>query len=289
MKILIIGCNGQLGQDMVTMCRSYGHEITTIDYPDIDITKREMTDTVIKKSTPNLIINCAAYTAVDDCESNQKKAYSINADGIENIAAGALHVDSGVVHFSTDYVFNGKKGLPYIESDPTNPESVYGKSKRAGEIKLSDITPKHYIFRIAWLYGAHGANFVKTIHRIALRNKEEKKPLRVVNDQFGTPTWTKDICRQVLSVITDNRFGIYHCTGEGVCSWYDFACAIVKAYNIDVTVEPCTTEEFPRPAPRPPFSVLENNHLKSLGINLMPHWQDSFGAFMQEIRNSEIL
>lgn len=286
MKILIIGCNGQLGYDMVLVCKKKGHTVFGIDLPEIDITNRTSVRNTIKKINPDTIINCAAYTAVDECENNQETAYAVNAEGVANIAHAANSINATVVHFSTDYVFDGLKSSPYIESDVTNPQSVYGKSKLEGEKQLLSITDKHFIFRIAWLYGNHGNNFVKTIHNLALSKLKKNQPLKVVNDQFGTPTYTKNICSQILSVIPTDNFGIYHCTNEGECIWFDFASYIAKHLKLNIEIIPCSTTEFPRPAPRPPYSVLENNHLKSLGLNCMPHWKEAFKAFIEEIEEN---
>ena len=286
MKILVIGCNGQLGYDMVSFYKTKGYNTYGVDLPEIDITDPASVKNTINKITPDTIINCAAYTAVDECENNQKTAYSINAEGVVNIAHAAHSMNATVVHFSTDYVFDGLKGCPYIESDKTNPLSVYGKSKLEGEKQLSSITDKYFIFRIAWLYGNHGKNFVKTIYHLALSKLKKNQPLKVVNDQFGTPTYTKSICNQIDSVIRTDNFGIYHCTNEGECSWFDFANYITKHLNLNIEIIPCTTTEFPRPAPRPPYSVLENNHLKSLGLNCMPLWKEAFKTFIEEIEEN---
>lgn len=286
MKILIIGCNGQLGYDMVLVCETKGHTVFGIDLPEIDISNHTSVKNTIKKITPDTIINCAAYTAVDECENNREAAYAVNAEGIANIAHTANSINASVVHFSTDYVFDGLKNSPYIETDITNPQSVYGKSKLEGEKQLSGITDKHFIFRIAWLYGNHGNNFVKTIHNLASSKLKKNQPLKVVNDQFGTPTYTKNICSQILSVIRTDNFGIYHCTNEGECTWFEFARYITKHLKLNVEIIPCATTEFPRPAPRPPNSVLENNRLKSLGLNCMPHWKEAFKAFIEEIKEN---
>ena len=287
MKTLIIGCNGQLGHDMVSVFKTEGHLVQGIDIPDIDITNTSSVETALKQSNPDIIINCAAYTAVDDCENSKETAFSVNAEGIATIAQAAKSIDTPVVHFSTDYVFDGLKKSPYIESDTPNPHSVYGKSKLEGERELSRITDKHYIFRIAWLHGKHGNNFAKTIRRVAVQKLKSNEPLKVVNDQFGTPTYTKSICKQILPVIATSNYGVYHCTNEGECTWFDFAKYITQSLNIDIEILPCTTAEFPRPAPRPPYSVLENNHLKSLGLNNMPHWKEAFQAFIEEIKEIE--
>ena len=287
MKTIIIGCNGQLGYDMVSVFKTEGHMVQGIDLPDIDITDLTSVKTTIKKINPDIIINCAAYTAVDDCENNEETAFAVNAEGIANIANAAESIGAPVVHFSTDYVFDGLKKSPYIESDATNPQSVYGKSKLEGEHNLIKSTKKYFIFRISWLYGRHGNNFAKTIRKVALQKLKSNEPLKVVNDQFGTPTYTKSVCKQILSVIFTDNFGIYHCTNEGECTWFDFAKYITESFTINSEIIPCTTAEFPRPAPRPPYSVLENNCLKTSGLNNMPHWKDAFKVFIEEINENE--
>jgi len=203
------------------------------------------------------------------------------------LASAAEGCGAAFVHFSTDYVFDGRKKSPYVESDPANPASVYGRSKLEGELLVQKNSKRSYIFRIAWLYGTHGNNFVKTIRSLAQKNAAANNPLRVVNDQFGSPTYTADVCRQTFGMIETPHFGLYHSTSEGQCTWFDFACEIVRASGIPAQVQPCTTAEFPRPAPRPANSVLENSALKKLGLNLMTHWKEAFADFMRdEQRNS---
>lgn len=284
MKIAVIGCNGQLGYDMVSVCRSKGYTVTGIDYPAIDIKDQQLTNTIIKNIMPDVIINCAAYTDVDSCESNIQEAYSVNSSGVANIANAAKSIGTKIVHISTDYVFDGKKHSPYIETDIPNPMSVYGKSKLDGELEFIKITEKYFIFRIAWLYGINGTNFVKTIRKLADKRQKLKLPLKVINDQIGTPTYSKDVCEQIMEIIPTQNFGIYHCTNEGECSWYEFAHQIIDFFNIQVELLPCHTGEFNLPAPRPAYSVLENSHLKSLGIHLMPYWKESLNHFLKEIK-----
>jgi dTDP-4-dehydrorhamnose reductase len=282
MKILVIGHNGMLGSDMMIVARSAGHDVIGIDVPDIDITKRESIQQCLAAVNPQTIINCAAYTAVDACETNSELAFAVNAQGA-GLLAGCAHESKAVlVHFSTDYVFDGTKKQPYVESDPTNPVSVYGRSKLEGEQLVQKNCRRSFIFRIAWLYGAKGSNFVKTIQTLAQKNLSLGIPLRVVNDQVGTPTWTVDVCRQTFGMIGTEHYGLYHCTSEGRCSWFDFALEIVRAAGIGAQVVPCSTAEFPRPAPRPANSVLENSGLKKLGLNSMPHWKEAFEEFLRE-------
>lgn len=281
MKLLIIGSNGQLGSDFVKIAEQQGHSVTPVDYPQIDIRDKSSVESVINKSAPNAVINCAAFTAVDDCETNGEAAFALNADACGNLALAAKSAGSLLVHIGTDYVFDGTASSPYTEDSKANPQTVYGKSKLRGEEIITDLYGGgSMIFRIAWLYGAGGGNFVKTIRRIALSNRQENKPLKVVNDQSGTPTWTVSVCRQILSVIGREERGIFHATCEGSCTWFDFAKEIVAAYGIDAEVLPCTTEEFPRKAPRPRYSVLENARLKATGANIMPDWREAFREFL---------
>lgn len=279
-SLLIIGSKGQLGTDMVLLSKQAGYNVSEIDFPDIDITDPQMTQQCILKFKPDFIINCAAYTAVDNCETHQQQAFAVNAKGVQNIAVSAKKIDAVLIHISTDYVFDGKKTSPYLEDDKASPQTVYGKSKLEGEELIASHCDKFQIFRIAWLYGIHGNNFVKTIRSIAHKKMLENQPLTVVNDQFGTPTYTREVCAQVLKMIDQPHYGIFHCTNEGFCTWYDFASEIVKAAGIDVQLLPCTTEAFPRPAPRPLYSVLENAHLKKLDLNIMKNWKEAFQSFL---------
>lgn len=280
MKILIIGCNGMLGQDMVVTAKEAGHKVFCIDHPEIDITKPESVHHHVETVRPEAIVNCAAYTAVDLCETNRDIAFAVNGAGAGNIARAASGIGAKLVHISTDYVFDGKGPRPYVEDDPTGPASVYGQSKLEGEMQVVKNCTQSYILRIAWLYGKNGNNFVKTIRSIGLKNAAEKKPLKVVNDQWGTPTWTVEVCRQVLKIIDTSHYGISHATNEGMCTWCDFAKTIIESANIPCEVVPCSTKEFPRPAPRPAYSVLENRNLKRLGLNVMQDWKEAFEEFL---------
>jgi dTDP-4-dehydrorhamnose reductase len=287
MNTVVIGSNGQLGTDMVTACKAAGHTVTGLDLPVIDLTNRALTEKSIAAVAPELIINCAAYTAVDACETNRDLAFALNCDAVGLIAAIAKSIGSRVAHISTDYVFDGCKTEPYVETDKPAPRSVYGQSKLAGERLLAETIDNWYTFRIAWLYGVHGANFVKTIRRVAREKCTAGAVLTVVNDQIGSPTYTRQVCSQIMQVVTTPNFGLFHCTGEGSCSWFDFARSIVDAANIPVNLQPCTTAEFPRPAPRPANSVLENARLKALGLNRMASWEEGFAQFCRDESNAE--
>jgi dTDP-4-dehydrorhamnose reductase len=280
MKLLIIGSTGQLGHDFVNQAGHAGYGITPIDYPQIDIRDKSSVESCVSGARPDVIVNCAAFTAVDDCETMPDKAFALNAAGCGVLAEVAKKHSAALVHFSTDYVFDGQASTPYTENSPTAPQSVYGKSKLRGEEIITELHDDVMIFRIAWLYGLHGNNFVKTIRRVALSCVQENRPLKVVNDQIGSPTWTISVVRQVFAMLDRRERGIFHCTSEGFCSWFDFAKEIVAAAGINADIKPCTTEEFPRPAPRPRYSVMENTRLKSIGVNIMPDWRDGFKEFL---------
>jgi dTDP-4-dehydrorhamnose reductase len=282
MKLFIIGCNGQLGRDMMLTAAARTFIAEGMDFPAIDITDEQSVRDAVMRIKPDAIINCAAHTAVDACEAEADRAYAINAAGVAHIARAAKQADAKLVHISTDYVFDGTKKDPYVETDAPGPRSVYGKSKLAGEKELTKTYDRHFIVRIAWLFGTRGNNFVKTIRSLAEKRVLTHAPLKVVNDQIGTPTYTMHVCKQILSLINTDHFGLFHSTNEGWCSWYDFAKAIVEAYGIPVEVLPCTTSEFPRPAPRPANSVLENERLKKLGLNIMPQWEKGLEEYMKE-------
>jgi dTDP-4-dehydrorhamnose reductase len=281
MRLLVIGCNGQLGGDFMVTASAAGHDVAGVDYPQIDITDPGSVQRAIESARPEMIINCAAYTAVDACETDEQRAFAVNAAGVRNIAEAAQACGASVAHVSTDYVFDGTKPGPYVESDPPNPKSAYGRTKLAGEEALMRHHERHFIFRIAWLYGIRGANFVKTIRRVAADKARQGEALKVVNDQRGTPTWTVEVCRQILRAIGTRHFGLFHCTAEGECTWYDFARRIVESAGIPVRIVPCATREFPRPAPRPANSVLENARLKTLGLNSMKEWRAAFAEFLE--------
>jgi dTDP-4-dehydrorhamnose reductase len=281
MKLLIVGCNGMLGTDMMIEAKKAGHEAAGIDFPDIDITQPQSVAAIIERTRPDAIVNCAAYTAVDACETSIKTAFDVNARGTANLAAAASECGALFIHFSTDYVFDGLKTSPYVESDPPSPVTVYGKSKLEGERLALECCKQTVILRIAWLYGLAGANFVKTIRAAARKKAALGEPVRVVNDQWGTPTWTVPVCLQTLALLSANQHGVFHATCEGACTWFDFAVEILRHAGINATVVPCTTAEYPRPAPRPAFSVLENERLKTAGLNRMPEWKEALDGFFK--------
>lgn len=253
MKVLITGANGMLGKDLCPALEDIGCFVIPTDYDTLDITDENLTMETIKKIHPDLIIHCAAYTNVDKAEEEAEKAHLINATGTENVAKAASSTGATMVYVSTDYVFDGTKNSPYKPDDKTNPINVYGKTKLQGEIAVQKYVKKHYIARTSWLYGIHGKNFVETM--ISLANKEE---LKVVDDQKGCPTWTMELVQGIIKLL-EKPYGIYHICGSNNTTWYGFSKAIFEKTNLKVNLKPCTTDEFPRPAKRPKYSVMDNN------------------------------
>lgn len=277
MNILITGAKGILGSALLKILSPLNNVIPC-DIEEFDIADFEQASAFITLRKPDIIINCAAYTDVDGCEKNTEKAFLVNGKGTENIALICETLNIPLVQISTDYVFDGTKDKPYLEDDPVNPLGVYGKSKYKGEETVRKILKKFYIVRTSWLFGANGKNFVNTILKIA----KEKNELRIVNDQFGSPTYAPDLAKAIAQLIETPFYGVYHITNRGFCSWYEFTKAILEAANIKgKTVIPVTTEEFPRPAPRPKYSVLENRNFKEKGFTLPRHYKEAVKEYLK--------
>ncbi|MDA3798287.1 MAG: dTDP-4-dehydrorhamnose reductase [Kiritimatiellae bacterium] len=278
-NVLVVGANGQLGYDCLEVFKDYN--VIGLDLPDIDITSMDSINAAVKKYKSDIIINCAAYTSVDAAESNVEIATAVNATGPENLAKVSSDMDVFLVHISTDYVFSGDRKLPEetIESDPTGPVSVYGKTKLAGEHGVAANTENYAILRTAWLYGTNGNNFLKTMKRLAVEDSE--RVIKVVSDQFGCPTLSRTLAKQIKEVVKNEATGLFHATGEGYCSWYEFAKTFLEMSHIPFSMEPCSTEEYPTPAKRPSNSILENKRLKDLNINVMVNWQDDLAEFIK--------
>ena len=268
MKVLITGAKGQLGLEICKQLKSKNQiEIIQTDRDNLNILNQDQVDKFINENKPSVVINCAAHTAVDLCEEQIESAYKINALGPRNLAIACEKVGAKFVQVSTDYVFDGNGNRPYREDDSTYPNSIYGKSKLMGEQFTKEFCSKYFIVRTAWLYG-EGNNFVKTMLKLSETNKE----LNVVNDQFGSPTSTVDLAKAIINLIDTEYYGTYHGTCEGQCSWYDFAKKIFEIKNIDIKVNPVTSEEFKRLAPRPAYSVLDNFMLKLVELNSFRNW-----------------
>ncbi len=252
--ILVIGAEGMLGRDLMALLGERGQGV---DIAEIDITSLESVLQVISARKPDVVINCAAYTDVDGCESNTEKAMSVNGEGVGYLAMACRDNNILLVQISTDYVFDGSKGVPYVEDDAPHPLSVYGESKLAGEMNAG-FSPEHLIIRTQWLYGIHGKNFVETMLRLGA----EKDELTVVDDQVGSPTWTVDLARAIIALVDNGCWGIYHAANSEYCSWNGFARAIFAEAGLEVTVKTMTTTELNRPAPRPLYSTLDCSRLE---------------------------
>lgn len=282
----MIGAKGMLGRDLMKKFQlSFpGDEVLGWDIDEIDIRREQDTVTKIERVRPEVVINLAAYTDVDGCESNEQEAFAVNADGMKHIALGVRRCGARVVYLSTDYVFDGRKKEPYHEDDPPNPISVYGRSKWKGEQYVLDLAGDGVIIRTQWLYGRHGKNFVSAI----LRQAREKKTLSIVNDQIGSPTYTIDLSRAISRLVRKRAAGIFHVTNSGSCSWYDFGQAILKLSGIEgVEVLPITSDQLARKAPRPPYSVLNTDRFtRETGESLRP-WAEALKDFLSELKEEE--
>lgn len=280
MKVVVTGAKGQLGIDLVDLLSDRGYEVYGYGREELDITNFDQVHQVISKVKPDVVIHAAAYTKVDLAESEPDQAFFINAYGTRNVAVVSEVVGAKLVYISTDYVFDGMATTPYNEFAPTNPLSVYGKSKLAGEQFVRDLHSKFFIVRTSWVYGKHGNNFVKTMLKLA----KERDELMVVNDQIGCPTYTVDLANCILELIQTEKYGVYHVSNSGYCSWYEFAKAIFEEAGIEVKVNPCTTKEFPRPAPRPMYSVFEHMALRLNGFSEMREWREALKDFIIQIK-----
>lgn len=286
MRVVVTGAEGQLGKDVVKVFEQAGHELLPTDRNTLDITDQEMCLMVVRQFQPDIVIHCAAYTAVDQAEKDVDMAYAVNATGTRNMVLAAEQVKAKFCYISTDYVFDGTSDTPYQEYDNTNPQGIYGKSKRAGEQLVQSLSSSFFIVRTSWVYGQYGHNFVKTMLRLG----EEKSVLQVVNDQKGSPTYTVDLAAFLLELVATQKFGIYHASNLGECTWYEFAQAIfaeaadIRGKGFTVKVEPCSTEEFPRSAPRPSNSVMDHLSIRTNGLQDLRPWREGLRAFLEEMK-----
>lgn len=279
-KILVTGCNGQLGREINKFYNAKnGFELINTDVDELDITNIKEVLGLVDSVKPYAIINCAAYTAVDACETNQDIAFKVNVIGPRNLAIAAKTYNAKLVHISTDYVFDGTKLTPYYESDPVCPQSVYGETKAEAEKMVCMFADRFFIFRTAWLYG-DGKNFVKTM----LKLSETHDTVKVVNDQFGTPTSTVELVKAIDSILFTKNYGIYHATCEGSCNWAEFAEEIFRLAGKDTKVIGISTEEYGAPANRPAHSILENRMLKAVGGYTFCDWHDAIKTYIEEMQ-----
>ena len=272
-RILVIGAKGMLGRDLIEALRSLfrADEVFGWDIDEIDIREENQTVAKIESIQPGIVINVAAYTDVDGCELHEEKAFTVNAEGMRHVALGALRCGAKVVYLSTDYVFDGEKGVPYLEEDPPHPLNVYGRSKLKGEEYVQELVKDALIIRTQWLYGKYGNNFVATILRLA----REKEVLSVVNDQMGSPTYTVDLSKAISLLIQHDARGIFHVANSDLCTWYDYAQTILKLTGIEgVKVVSISSKELNRPAPRPSYSVLDTEKFRrETGMTLRPWFE----------------
>ncbi len=288
MKILITGGQGQLGHDVETLLATH-HTVTAFGSKELDISKHSVVDSIIAAERPDVLINCAAYTAVDNCETEKEQAFSVNAKGPENLAIAMKAIDGRLIHISTDYVFDGYKPVSdsYSETDTTQPLSEYGRSKLGGEDAITAISSNHLILRTAWLYGHRGNNFLKTMLRLSLA--DPTRELRVVNDQYGSLTWTHTLAKQIENVLPDTLQGIAHATATNSSTWYEGACYFLNAMDVPFTISPCSTAEYPTPAHRPSKSILENSRLQRAGLSVFNSWQEDIDHFVSLHRDALIV
>ena len=295
MKILVTGGNGQLGNELKSILTTGEAEIGKcpinhkeceaiyVDVDQLDITDLAKVREMVQKEKPDVIINCAAFTNVDGCESSKDAAFKVNALGPRNLAMAAEEIGAKLVQVSTDYVFEGTGNTPLSEDAVPGPVSAYGRTKLLGEEYVREFSSKYYIVRTAWLYGYVGKNFVYTMMRLAANNDQ----IEVVNDQRGNPTNANDLAYHILKLISTEEYGVYHCTGEGECSWFDFASRIIALSGENCTVKPCTSAEykakFPASADRPEYSSLDNMMLRCTVGNEMRSWEDAIDTFMKKV------
>lgn len=281
MKILVTGVKGQLGYDICRILSDRGIEHRGVDIEDFDITDRHAVSEYIKGYRPDAIIHCSAFTAVDKAEDAVELCTRVNAEGPRNIAAAAKEIDAKMMYISTDYVFPGAGECFYTPDDPTGPLSVYGKTKLMGEDAVRTASDRHFIVRISWVFGKNGNNFVKTMLRLA----ETKTDLNVVCDQIGSPTYTYDLSILLCDMIVTERYGTYHATNEGICSWAEFAEEIVKQGGKSTVIHPIPSSEYPTRASRPLNSRMSKDKLEENGFSRLPHWKDALTRYLKELRD----
>jgi dTDP-4-dehydrorhamnose reductase len=284
MKVLVTGANGQLGTDLCRVLQPF--QVIPLSHAEIEITNMASVKDAFNKYQPDVVINTAAYVRVDDCETDPDRAFSVNALGARNVAVVAQEMGARLVHISTDYVFGGEaepRTTPYTEFDIPVPPNIYGNSKLAGEDFVQHLCSRHFMVRVSGLFGVAGSsgkggNFVETMLRLA----KERDELRVVNDQVFSPTYTKDLAKKIVQLVTTDYYGIFHITNKGACSWYEFTREILKLAGLKTPVISITSDEYPQKARRPHYSVLDNYHLRLLNMDDLRPWQEALEDYMKE-------
>lgn len=282
MKVAIIGGNGQLGRDVAAAFSAEGCAVTTFTHEDVEISSLESVRILLGSLRPEVVVNTAAFHNVDKCEAEPGLAFAVNGTGARNLAQVTEETGATILHVSTDYVFDGQKSSPYVEEDLPAPLNVYGNTKLSGEFFVRSINPRHFVVRTSAIYGENpcrakgGLNFIE----LMLKLSKEREELRVVNDEFVTPTPTLQIARQLVALSRSSDYGLYHATAEGSCSWYEFAAAIFELTKTKVRLEAAKPGEFPAKVPRPKYSVLENHALKSKSLNVFTHWKEGLENYL---------
>ena len=279
MRVFVTGVKGQLGYDVMNELEKQGLEGIGVDIDEMDITDADQVNKVIKEAAPDAVIHCAAYTAVDAAEDNEEICRKVNAQGTENIAKVCEELDIKMMYISTDYVFNGQGERPWEPDDEREPLNVYGQTKYEGELAIEEHVKKFFTVRIAWVFGVNGKNFIKTMLNLGQTHDH----LTVVNDQTGSPTYTYDLARLLVDMIQTDKYGRYHATNEGLCTWYEFACEIFKQAGMDVSVAPVSSDEYPAKAKRPSNSRMDKSKLTANGFQPLPTWQDALSRYLKEI------
>ncbi|HXD56970.1 MAG TPA: dTDP-4-dehydrorhamnose reductase [Thermoleophilaceae bacterium] len=275
MKVLVTGAGGMLGSDVIRAAEFVNHEVVGFTHGELDIADRSALDQVMLHERPEVVVNCGAYTDVDGAEDDLEGAMAVNAEGAENVAAAANEIGARVIYPSSDYVFDGAKSDPYVESDEPRPQSVYASSKLAGEHETAESNPRHFIARSAWLFGASGRNFVETMLSLARDHGE----VVVVRDQVGCPTYTAHLADALVRLAGTEAYGIHHLASQGACSWFEFAQEIFRQAGVECRVMSCTSDEFGRPAPRPSYSVLGTERVDAI---YLPHWKEGLASYLSE-------
>lgn len=284
MRVAVIGANGQLGCDVCKAFEENGDEVIQLNHDVLDITDLDQAKTMLEEAKPAMVINTAAMHNVNACEANPARAFEVNGIGVRDLAILSNELDFTLFHISTDYVFDGAKKTPYIETDYPLPLNVYGNTKLAGENFVRAIAKRHFVVRVSGLYGTNpcrakgGNNFVKLMLKLA----KERPEVRVVDDEVLTPTFTEDIARQLVAMTKIEKYGLYHCTAQGSCSWYGFAKKIFELTGTKTKLSVAGPGEFPVKVPRPKYSVLENKNLQDAGLDLMPEWQDGLRRYLEQ-------
>ena len=280
MKVLVTGAKGQLGYDVVNELKKRNHEAIGVGSDKMDITDRDSVEKIFEETKVDAVVHCAAYTSVDAAEDNKGLCMKVNVEGTKNIAKACKKIDAKMIYISTDYVFNGEGEKPWKPEDECAPLNVYGRSKYEGELAVEKYLDKYFIVRIAWVFGINGKNFVKTMLNLG----ETKDEINVVNDQFGSPTYTYDLSRLLVDMLETEKYGKYHATNEGVCTWYEFAKEIFRQAGLDMKINPVSSNEFPSKAKRPYNSRMSKDKLEKNGFVRLPSWENALKRYLIELK-----